>query len=196
MAQQSWVNLLNAGSPWQTAQGATLSTAATATISPQAPTNQDFVLPGQPNGLQWYTGMQLRLRARGVLTTGGTTTSLTLFPAIGVSGTLATTLCTTPAVVLGATTLTALAWYMDADITCTALGSTGNTLISDGILSMSDTTANGGALVTANTCTVALPFATTAFNTYTAATAIGLRATLSAAFGSIICNRFTVEQVS
>ncbi len=134
MAQQSWVNLLNAGAPWQTAQGPTLSTAATATISPQAPTTQDFVLPGQPNGLQWYTGMQLRLRARGVLTSGGTTSSLTLFPAIGVSGTLATTLCTTPAVVLGATTLTALAWYMDADITCTALGSTGNTLISDGIL--------------------------------------------------------------
>src|SRR5260221_375629 len=109
MAQQSWVNLLNAGAPWQTAQGPTLSTAATATISPQAPTTQDFVLPGQPNGLQWYTGMQLRLRARGVLTTGGTTTSLTLFPAIGVSGTLATTLCTPPAVVLGATTLTTLA---------------------------------------------------------------------------------------
>src|SRR5258708_34573770 len=99
MAQQSWVNLLNAGSPWQTAQGATLSTAATATISPQAPTNQDFVLPGQPNGLQWYTGMQLRLRARGVLTTGGTTTSLALFPAIGVAGTLVTTLRTTPHVV-------------------------------------------------------------------------------------------------
>src|SRR5258708_14010846 len=99
MAQQSWVNLLNAGSPWQTAQGATLSTAATATISPQAPTTQDFVLPGQPNGLQWYTGMQLRLRARGVLATAATTTSLTLFPALGVSGTLATILCTTPAVV-------------------------------------------------------------------------------------------------
>ncbi len=72
MAQQSWVNLLNGGAPWQTAQGPTLSTAVTATISPQAQTTQDFVLPGQPNGLQWYTGMQLRLRARGVLTTGGT----------------------------------------------------------------------------------------------------------------------------
>src|SRR5258708_23884727 len=121
MAQQSWVNLLNAGSPWQTAQGATLSTAATATISPQAPTTQDFVLPGQPNGLQWYTGMQLRLRARGVLTTGGTTTSLTRFPAIGGSGTLATTLCTTPSVRRGATTPTALASYMDSGITVTAL---------------------------------------------------------------------------
>src|SRR5258708_33032355 len=117
MAQQSWVNLLNAGSPWQTAQGATLSTAATATISPQAPTNQDFVLPGQPNGLQWYTGMQLRLRARGGLTTGGTTTSLTRFPSSRAAGTLATPLCTTPAVVPGATPLAGRGEYMGGRIT-------------------------------------------------------------------------------
>src|SRR5258708_6059148 len=144
MAQQSWVNLLNAGSPWQTAQGTSLTTAATATVSPQAPTTQDFVLPGQPNGLQWYVGMQLRLRARGNMSSGGTTTSLTVFPAIGVSGTLGTALCTTPAIVLGATTLTTLVWTLESDITCTALGSTGNTLISDGMLTMSDTAANAG----------------------------------------------------
>src|SRR5258708_5939386 len=158
MAQQSWVNLLNAGSPWQTAQGTSLTTAATATVSPQAPTTQDFVLPGQPNGLQWYVGMQLRLRARGNMSSGGTTTSLTVFPAIGVSGTLGTALCTTPAIVLGATTLTTLVWTLESDITCTALGSTGNTLISDGMLTMSDTAANAGTLITANTVAVGLPF--------------------------------------
>ncbi len=196
MAQQSWVNLLNAGSPWQTAQGTSLTTAATATVSPQAPTTQDFVLPGQPNGLQWYVGMQLRLRARGNMSSGGTTTSLTVFPAIGVSGTLGTALCTTPAIVLGATTLTTLVWTLESDITCTALGSTGNTLISDGMLTMSDTAANAGTLITANTVAVGLPFLASAFNTYTAATAIGLRATLTAAFGNFQCNRFTVEQVS
>src|SRR5258708_14770356 len=108
MAQQSWVNLLNAGSPWQTAQGTSLTTAATATVSPQAPTTQDFVLPGQPNGLQWYVGMQLRLRARGNMSSGGTTTSLTVFPAIGVSGTLGTTPGTPPAHVLAPTTLATL----------------------------------------------------------------------------------------
>ena len=194
MAQQSWINLLNAGAPWQTAQGTALSTAATATISPQAPTTQDFVLPGQPNGLQWYVGMQLRLKARGNATTGGTTNSTTVFPAIGVSGTLGTPLCTTAAVVMGATTLTSLTWTLEADITCTALGSTGNTLVADGLMTISDTAVP--ALVTANSVTIPLPWAAFAFNTYTAATAIGLRATMTAAFGSIQCNKFTVEQVS
>ena len=130
------------------------------------------------------------------VSSGGTTTSLTVFPAIGVSGTLGTALCTTPAIVLGATTLTTLVWTLESDITCTALGSTGNTLISDGMLTMSDTAANAGTLITANTVAVGLPFLASAFNTYTAATAIGLRATLTAAFGNFQCNRFTVEQVS
>jgi hypothetical protein len=197
MASQSWVNLLNAGAPWQTAQGTSLTTAATATVSPQATTGLDFVLPGQPNGLQWYVGMQLRLKARGNMSSGGTATNLTVFPAVGTSGTLGTTLCTTPAIALGATSLTTLAWTMECDVTCTALaGASTNTLIADGLITMSDTSANAGTLVTANTVTVGMPFQAVQLNTFTAATAIGLRATLSAAFGNFQCNRFTVEQVS
>lgn len=193
MASQDWVNLLNGGAPWQTAQGTALSTAVTATISPQAAGPQDFILPGQPNGLQWYVGMQLRLRGRGVMASGGTTSSLTVFPALGVSATLASALCTTGAIVLGTGTVTAMAWRMEADVTCTALGSSGTTLISDGLFQCSDTT--GLAFGTANTVTTPMPFTSTSFNTYTTPTAIGLRATLTAAFGSIQCNRFTVEQI-
>jgi hypothetical protein len=194
MPKQEWAVLLNSGAPWQTAQGVALSTATTATVSPQAPTAQDFVLPGQPNGLQWYPNMHLRIRARGVMASGGTTTSLTVIPSIGVSGTLATPLCTTAAIVLGATTLTTLAWRLECDVVCTALGSTGNTLVADGMLIMQDTVTP--ALITANTVSAPLPWLVTAFNTYTTPTAIGLRATLSAAFGSFQCNRFTVEQLS
>lgn len=197
MASQSWANLLNAGPPWQTAQGTQLATAATAVISPRATGPQDFILPGQPNGLQWYQGMQLRVRARGNAASGGTTSSLTVAPAIGPSGGatgLTTPLCTTAAVVLGATTLTSLMWRLEADITCTAVASSGATLVSDGVMMISDTAVP--ALVTANTVTIPLPWAATSFNVYTTGTAIALNATLSAAFGSIQCNRFTVEQLN
>jgi hypothetical protein len=198
MANQSWVNLLNAGAPWQTAQGTQLATAATATISPQSAnaTAKDFILPGQGNGLQWYPGMHLRCRARGNMASGGTTSSLTVWLALGVSGTLASALCTTPAIVLGTTSLTALGWRLEADIVCTAIAASGNTLVSDGLLTMSDTTAGGAALVTANTVSSPLPWLASAFDTTAAGTAIGLRASLTAAFGNIQCNRFTVEQLN
>ncbi len=194
MASQSWVNLLNAGIPWQTTQGTALSTAVSATISPQAPGSHDFVLPGQPGGLQWYPGMQLRIKARGAIASGSTTSNLTVWVAIGVDGTLATALCTTAAIALGTTSVTGEAFMLDADIVCSAIGSTGNTLVSDGIFKFGDTATP--AFITANTVTVPMPFLSTAFNTSTTGTAIGLRASLNAAFGSIQCNRFTVEQLN
>lgn len=194
MAQQTWANLLNHGVPWQTAQGTALTTATTATISPQAPTGQDFMLPGQDNGLQWYQGMSLRIRARGTLTTGGTTANFTWILAVGVSGTLGTTLCTTAAVVMGGTTVGPVAWNLQAAVDCIAIGSTGNTLTADGNVVFGNTTTP--ALATANAVIVNMPFTSTAFNTYTGGTCIGLRGTLSAAFGSYQCNHFAVEQIS
>ena len=41
---------------------------------------------------------------------------------------------------------------------------------------------------------MAIPYTATAFNTYTAATALGLRASLSAAYGSVVCNTFLIWQ--
>lgn len=200
MALQSWGNLLNAGSPWQTTNGAALtSSASTATISPQAPTTQDFVLPSQgqaAGGTQWYQGMALWIRARGTLNAGTTTSNLTMFLACGVSGTLGTTLTTTGALTLGTTITTATTWRLDALVRVLAVGSTGNTLSAGGDL-MVDTVAgaNAGTLGTATTTMMGMSETTTAFNTYTAATAIGLRATLSAAFGSVVCNQFLVFQL-
>lgn len=194
MAQQTWCNLLNHGAPWQTVQGTALATATTAIISPQAPTGQDFMLPGQDNGLQWYAGMSLRVRARGTLTTGGTTANFTWALAIGVSGTLATVLGTTAAVVMGAGSVGPCAWRLEAGIDCQAVGSTGNTLECDGHVIFGNSTTP--ALGTANAVMVNIPFTNTAFNTYTAGTCIGLKGTLSAAFGSYQCNHFAVEQIS
>jgi hypothetical protein len=196
MPLQSWTSLLNAGAPWQTVNGTALtSSASTATISPQAPGSQDFVLPGQPNGLQWYPGMVLYIRIGGTLQAGATTSNLTQFLAIGVSGTLATTLCTTGALTLGTTINTPVGYTAEVILRCLAIGSTGNTLSAGGTLEFPTAAgANVATLGTANNTIMNLPETTAAFNTYTQGTAIGLRATLSAAFGSVVCNQFLVFQ--
>lgn len=198
MARQNWVNLLNYGKPWQTTQGAALTTATTATISPQAPGPQDFVLPGQDGGLQWYEGMSLRLKGKGIIGTGGTASNLTVFVAAGVSGTLGTTLSTTAAIALGTGSLSSLPWELDAQVDCTNLRTDASAAFTCSGDLWIGTTSTSLAIATANGLVVKLPHTSTngsALSPYTAATAIGLRATLSAAFGSIQCDRFTIEQI-
>lgn len=196
MASQNWTNLLNAGAPWQTSAGTALSaSASTATISPQAAGSQDFVLPTQFNGTQWYPGMTLKIEAAGTLNTGGTTSNLTMFLAAGVSGTLATTLTTSGALTLGTGSLTGIEWTLFGLIRCTAIGSSGNTLAAAAMWTVAGGAAsNTGTIGTANGNSMGLPETAVALNTYTAATALGLRATLSAAFGAVQCNEFMVYQ--
>lgn len=198
MAQQTWINLLNTGVPWQTSNGTALtSSASTATISPQAAGPQDFVLPSQYNGTQWYEGMSLRVRARGTCLAGATTSNLTVFLAAGVSGTLATTLTTSGALTLGTTITTATGWWLECLVRCFGIGSSGTTLSAGGDWHVGTVAgANAGTFGTSAETMMTMLETTTAFNTYTAATAIGLRATLSAAFGSVQCNQFTIEQLS
>ena len=194
MAQQDWVNLVNWGDPWQVSQGTALSaSASTATISPQAAGSQDFVLPVQPNGIQWYKGLTYKVDMAGTINTGGSASNLTVFLACGASGTLATTLSTTAAIALGTGTLTGLEWSGWATVRCTAIGSTGNTLATEGSIDIQTSTA-ALAIGTANVTKAPLPLTAVAFNSYTASTALGLRATLSAAFGAIQCNSFQIYQ--
>lgn len=196
MAQQAWVNLLNQGVPWQTSAGTQLSaTATTATISPQAAGSQDFILPTQYNGTQWYEGMTLKLEAEGTAGSGGTASNLTVFVACGVSGTLGTTLSTTAACALGTGSLSGLEWHLLASVRVVGVGSTGTTLTTEGNMSIQTSTA-ALAIGTANVTMLPLPVTNVAFNTYTAATALGLRATLSAAFGNIQCNSFRIYQTA
>lgn len=199
MPQQWYESLLNSGDPWQTSQGTALSaSASTATISPQAPTAQDFVLPQQPSGLQWYKGMSLTVKARGKLGSGGTASNLTVLIAAGVSGTLGTTLATTAAFALGTGSLSNLPWELEAQIDCVGLRTDANPfLASDGMLRVGNATTP--ALGTANGLLIPLPYTTvngSSLSPWTAATALGLKATLSAAFGNIQCDRFTIEQIS
>lgn len=196
MASQNWTNLLNAGVPWQTTAGTALSaSASTATISPQAAGPQDFILPTQYNGLQWYPGMTLKIEAAGTLNSGGTTSNLTVFLAAGVSGTLATTLTTSGALTLGTGSITGVEWTMAGWIRCTGIGSSGNTLAAAAEWRVGNAAgSNTGTLGTAAGTSMMMPETATAFNSYTAATALGLRATLSAAFGLIQCNEFMIYQ--
>jgi hypothetical protein len=184
MASQSWVNLLNAGPPWQTTNGNALTTSVgPLTISPQAPTTQDFVLPGQPGGSQFYAGMTLRIEASGTLLAGATTSNLTMWLSAGPNGTPHVT--------------TAVVWNLHSKLRCLATGSTGNTLSYGGYVSFPTVAlANVATLGTANQTILAIPETVTAFNTQLGTTALCWRAALSAAFGSVVCNQFTIEQLN
>jgi hypothetical protein len=191
MASQTWTNLLNNGAPWQTTQGVAVTTStAGATLSQQAAGPKDFVLPVVP-----YVGLQLRVLAQGTLTTGATTASFTWALGMGVNTNPVTVqnLCTTAAVVMGGTSIGPLVWDLNANIVFTALGSSGNTVASNGGIVMGDSTTP--ALVTANAVMVNMPWLATAIDT-TASLTLALRCVLSASFGSYQCNTFTIEQLS
>lgn len=197
MAQQSWINLLNAGAPWQTTNGPTVTvSAAQQTITPQAAGPQDFVLPGQYNGLQWYPGMTLRLVGKGQCSAGATTSNWTFSLAAGATVAGGTALLTSGALTSG-TTLTNVPWKFDGILRVLALGSTGNTLSCHGNWSFGTAALPTGTLGTASGWT-ALPVAetVTAFNTFTQGVTLGMRVIGSAAFGTVICNSFLIEQTA
>ena len=140
MASQSWVSLLNPGSPYASGAGAVLNTAVTATISPVTglATTADVAVvgaSGQPLG--WYPGLLIRVTARGFLTTTATSTTATLFLAAnkGNTGTFVT-LATAPGITTSTTVLTGLQWKLEALIRCTAVAVSGNTVSTQGELGL------------------------------------------------------------
>jgi hypothetical protein len=183
MPYQSWESLLNAGAPWQTTAGTVLNTATTATISPQAAGSKDYTLPAN----WWYPGAVIKVTARGILSSGGTGSNLTVLLAAGVAP---VTLSTGPAIALGTGTVTNMPWRLTANIQCTAIGSTGNTLTTQGELMFE--TSITPAFGTSNVTIAPLPSTAAALDT-TVAMALNLRATLSAAFGAITCQQFLLE---
>jgi hypothetical protein len=186
MPSQYWESILNGGAPWQTTAGSALATATTATISPQAPTAKDFTLPTP----WWEVGKVVRVKARGIVSSGGTGSNLTVFLAAG-SG--PTTLASTAAIALGTGSVSNMPWRLEALIRCIALGSSGNTLETGGELLWE--TSVTPAFGTANTGIAPLADTSAALDT-TSAMPLLLRATLSAAFGSITCQQFLLEAVN
>lgn len=187
MAAQSWVSLLDGSTTYQTSSGTLLNTATTATISPQQAGSKDFTLPAN----FFYPGCSLRITAQGFITTTGTQTTLTVLLATSTP----TTLATTAGILTGTGSLTGLPWRLDAFITCTAVGSTGNTLLTQGSMIIALSTASP-TIPTSNTMIVGLPSASggtaSAIDT-TSAQGICLRATLAGANASIQCNNWDIE---
>jgi hypothetical protein len=190
MPAQFWVSLLNGPTPWQGTNGTALSTATTATISPQAAGSKDFTLPAN----WWYPGCTLRVTARGLLTTTGTSTTLTVLLAAGATP---TTLATTAGMATGTGSLTGLQWQLDAQVTCTGIGSSGNTLSTQGSLWIATTVSP--AIGTANCTLAGLPSAsgsTAAALDTTSAMAVMLRATLAGANATIQCTDWDLEALN
>ena len=187
MAAQSWVSLLNNATTWQTNSGTLLNTATTATISPQAAGSKDFTLPAN----FFYPGCTLRVWAQGFITTTGTQTTLTVLLATSTP----TTLATSAGILTGTGSLTGLPWALRGFITCTAIGSTGNTLLTEAVMEIATSTASP-TIPTANCMLVGLPSASggtaSAIDT-TSAQGICLRATLAGANASIQCTNWDIE---
>jgi len=195
-----YVQLPNWGAPWQTAAGTALSTATTATISPQAAGPKDFTV-----GTQYlYYGAGFRITATGIITTTATSTTATIFVAAGATP---TTLCTPSGLTTGTTVLTGIQWEWTSYHTITAVASTGNTFTSWGKLKLfvinSATPAlpaNPQAINTANGVGIELAAPNSAGDTVaavdtTVAMPIMLRGTLAGANATIQCNRFLVEHL-
>jgi hypothetical protein len=191
MSQQVYAQLLNWGSPWQTSVGTALSTATTATISPQTSNSQNFGI--QPSFL--YLGALIRVTARGLLTTTSTSANLTVFLAAGATP---TTIATTAAMATGTTILTGLQWKLSAFVRVTAISNSGNTVLTQGEMQIPTTTVP--AIGTANATIAGLPSAsgeTAAAVDTTSTMALFLRATLAAGtvYPTIQCTEFGIESV-
>jgi hypothetical protein len=204
MAGQQWVSLINSGSVRASGPGTTLSASATtATISPcqsqallvdVATVNPD----GQPLG--WYVGMLIRVTARGFVNTGGTTSNLTwLLTANKGNNNSWQTLATTTGLVLGTGAVTGLQWELDALIRCTAVNTQASAVgacSTQGSVKMDIAVPSSPALA-ANELILPMPNISGETSLATidtsVVTGIGLRATLSAAFGAVACTQWLVE---
>lgn len=135
MASQNWVSLLNPASPQASGAGAALSTATTATLSPVTGSGADVaqVQPAaSPYG--WSAGLLIRFTARGFVTTVSTAGTLTFLLAsrVGNSGSTYVTLATTAAVNTPAAANTGIPWKLEGLARCTGIGTSGNTVSTEG----------------------------------------------------------------
>lgn len=195
MPNQGWAQLLNGGAPWQTTTGTSLTTATTATISPQAAGSKDFVIATS----YLYPGAVFRLTAQGFLTTTTTSTTATIFMAAGATP---TTLATPVGITTGTTAVTGIQWEMFLLCRVTAIGSTGNTISSQGSLIMGNSAAGVPANPIALTATpgMRLPAPnisgeTAAAIDTTSAMAVMVRGTLAGANATVACSQFLIESL-
>lgn len=209
MAGQIWVSLLSSGlNP--TGPGTLFTeSAATAVISPQtSATNQDYALVqagGQQGG--WYTGMIIRVTASGFFTTSTTTGTLTYSIRANKNNSTAAAsnvvLATAVGITTGTTAITGIQWIAEVIIRCTNVASSGNTVSTQGRLTL----FNSGAGVPANPIALTagtgmcLPMPNISGETAAAVDTtqpqgIQMCATATAASGTTQCTQWLVESMS
>jgi hypothetical protein len=200
MANQQWVSLLNPGVVASAGAGTALSTATTAVISPQFASNIDPAVVqagGQPLG--WYPGLLVRVMARGFITTTATSTTWTVLLRSNKtnSGTFVT-LATSGGIATGTGAVTGIQWKLEALLRCTAIASSGNTVSTQGDLTVQNNgtvpsigaTTNGVMLrapLPQNSGETAAAVDTTSFQ------GIQLAATLAGANATVQCTQWLVE---
>lgn len=180
--------------PWQTTNGTALSTATTATISPlPAGTDKNFPIAGGT----WYPGMTIRVWAAGFITTTTTSTTLTVALATNVNlGSTYVTLATTAGITTGTTAATGLPWWLSGTITCTAIGSSGNTMSTQARLFVQSTAAQPALSGLGNVLHYGMPAASGAAAAAVDTTqvqGIALRGTLAGANATIQCTQWDLE---
>jgi len=199
VTSQNWVSLITPASSHGSGAGAALNTAATATLSPLigavaagdvAQVNAEGFYQG------WESGLQIRVRARGFITTTGTSTTATFLLAtrLGNTGSTYVTLATSAGFATGTGALTGLPWQLDGEIRCTAVATSGNTVSTQAALWIQNTAAP--ALATANTVMLGLPNAsgeTAAAVDTTSIQGVSLRGTLAGANATIQLTQWFVE---
>lgn len=139
MSDQNWVSLLSPQTPHGSGAGTALSTAATATISPALGSGGDVAQVNPEGQFQgWDPGLLIRVTARGYLTTTASSTTATFLLAsrVGNTGSTYVTLATTAGITTGTTVLTGLQWKLEALIRCTATATSGNTVSTQGELTV------------------------------------------------------------
>lgn len=197
MADQTWVNLLNPDNAASSGAGTALTTATTAAISPQAASNIDFaVVNAGGQYLGWKPSRLIRVTARGFITTTATGTTATwLLRANKQNGGTFVTLATTAGVATPAAANTGLPWKLEALIRCTAVAASGNTVSTQGELTIMPIAAQ--TILTASAeVSVGMPNAsgeTLAAVDTSVYQGIQLAATLAGANATIQCTQWLVE---
>lgn len=151
MAYQDWVSLIN-DSPQAAGAGVALNTATTATLSPVMGNAADVAQVNPASAGGWYPGMLIRVKARGFLTTTGTSTTLAfqLAARVGNSGATYVTVAAHAKVLnTGTGAITGIPWQLEGTIRCTAVAASGNTLAAEAEMTIGDNPATAQTIGTA-----------------------------------------------
>jgi len=201
VSYQEWESLITPSTAQASGAGAALSTAATATLSPVTGGSADVAQVNSEGAFQgWQAGMQIRVTARGFITTTTTSTTFTglLAARVGNTGSTYVTLATTAALTTGTTALTGIPWKFAALIRCTQVATSGNTVATEGEFQLQNN-VTAPTIGTANSIFLPMPNASGETNAAVDTTqiqGISLRGTLAGANATVQLTQWLVEALN